>query len=129
MIKVLSVHSSRWTDIFDLQPLFFPADHRFCTDFLFGESLNSQLTSLSGHAMDGNAPLNRNEKIFSSAFDQTQQYIFRAGPMGRFFWLEHTLGFRQNMKEGHACVVYYVQLSLSKQLRENASEEEKSGRR
>ncbi|GME52339.1 Cytochrome p450 family protein [Neofusicoccum parvum] len=109
MFAVLPVNSDGWTNVVDLQVLFFRLTIDAATEFLFGETVGSQLAGLSGSANPG-----RNENKFTYAFDKAQWYLFRAGRFGNNYRLAHTADFRKQVKDVHEFVDYYVQLALQK---------------
>lgn len=130
LFKVLP-HSenSGWTDILDIQPLFFRLTIDTATEFLFGESVESQLGAVADLSTNNNALRTIDEKVFSTAFDQAQQYIFRASRMGVAYRLGHNLDSRRTIKIVHKFVDYYVQLALSAESREKVLEEGSGSRK
>ncbi|OJI87451.1 hypothetical protein ASPTUDRAFT_62106 [Aspergillus tubingensis CBS 134.48] len=76
----LQIDSEGWTAAVDLKPFFFRLTIDAATEFLFGESVMSQLA---------------------------QYDIFRSGRMGRMYRLGHTSDLRKNVQEVHDFVDYY----------------------
>ncbi|GME34878.1 Cytochrome p450 family protein [Neofusicoccum parvum] len=113
MLKVMPVGADGWTSFVNLQQLLFRLTLDTATEFLFGESVNSQLAQVPGYGAKGVG----NEHAFSHAFDEAQWYIFRAGRFGRKYWLAHDAVFRRHIKHVHEFVDFYVKLALDKDLR------------
>lgn len=67
MISAIPAASySNWTETFDLQVLFFRLTLDSATEFLFGDSVNSQTTAMKARAKG------TEEKHFAYAFDRSQ---------------------------------------------------------
>ncbi|RAL03376.1 cytochrome P450 [Aspergillus ibericus CBS 121593] len=109
MIKALQIDSEGWTAAVDLKPFFFRLTIDAATEFLFGESVMSQLGEAVSNDIPNKSLLGRRENRFSSAFDKAQYDIFRSGRMGRMYRLGHTSDLRKNVQEVHDFVDYYVE--------------------
>jgi cytochrome P450 len=96
--------STGWTNEIDLQPLFFNLTLDTATQFLFGESADSQLTLL-GQVKPGRID-------FAKEFDLSQRLVARASRFGDLWWLGHTKELRDSAKLVHEYVDHYVQLAL-----------------
>lgn len=93
-----------WTDLVDLQPLFFRLTLDSATEFLFGESVNSQLEeNQSGSEKDGS---------FASAFDKAQYTLAIGARLGPNYWIVHFPEFHRMVKQVHEYVDYFVQKAL-----------------
>lgn len=99
--------SDGWTELTDLQPLFFRLTLDSATEFLFGESINSQLVDGPDKPEDGE------EFSFAYAFDRSQYILSMAARLGNNYWLVHTPQFHRMVKKVHSLVDYFVQLALS----------------
>lgn len=110
MFNVLSVNPDGWTDVVDLQVLFFRLTIDAATEFLFGESVGSQMAELSRYS-----GATRNENKFTYAFDRAQYLLFQAGRYGDNYWLGHNADFRKQVKVVHEFVDSYVDMALQKQ--------------
>ncbi|KKY14696.1 putative cytochrome p450 family [Diplodia seriata] len=118
MMRALPVNVEGWTDITDIQVLFFRLTLDSATEFLFGESVDSQLASLPnyrGTKGAGDVPPERDERMFAFAFDRAQWHLARAGRFGKNYWIAHTADFKKQCRDVHAFVDYFVQLALSKE--------------
>ncbi|GME22029.1 Cytochrome p450 family protein [Neofusicoccum parvum] len=122
MFKALPVNADGWTDITDIQVLFFRLTIDSATEFLFGESVDSQLNALPNHAAKEDVPPERDERLFAFAFDKAQWHLARAGRFGARYWVAHTADFRKQCRDVHAFVDYFVQLALRKEAREKELE-------
>ncbi|PHH91651.1 hypothetical protein CDD83_10804 [Cordyceps sp. RAO-2017] len=94
-----------WTSLVDLQVLFFRLTLDSATEFLFGESVNSQLGTDVG-ASPGR------DVGFAQAFDRSQNTLSMGARMGGNYWLVHTREFRRMVKAVHDFVDYFVQLAM-----------------
>ena len=89
--------SQGWTPEFDVQPFFYRLTMDSSTEFFFGESSHSLLTSQ-------NSP----EARFVEAFDRGQLMLGHRSSLGAYYWLKTSSEFRQDCKIVHewtdACV-------------------------
>ena len=69
MIQVLFPTPGCWTNPVDLQKLFFRLTLDTATEFLFGNSVNSQLNDIKGASPSKLGNISVNEKAFAAAFD------------------------------------------------------------
>ncbi|KAH6603956.1 cytochrome p450 52a12 [Trichoderma cornu-damae] len=108
-----------WTDLVDLQPLFFRLTLDSATEFLFGESVNSQL--------DEGQPGSDKDASFSYAFDKAQYTLSVGARLGPHYWMIQVPEFHRMVKRVHDFVDYFVQKALtqgaSKKSLENVNEE------
>ncbi|POR37522.1 Cytochrome P450 52A12 [Tolypocladium paradoxum] len=124
LMAVLERHlgSDGWTSLVDLQVLFFRLTFDSATEFLFGESVNSQLgteTSLPGGGQGVG---------FAKAFDSAQHTLSMGARLGSGWWMVHTPRFHRMVREIHAFVDYFVQVAVKKGADgEKTSGEETSG--
>ncbi|KAL1615363.1 hypothetical protein SLS56_011840, partial [Neofusicoccum ribis] len=117
MMKVLPVDGADgWTKTINIQTLFFRLTVDSATEFLFGESIDSQLAALPGYAATKSLPAECDERIFAYAFDKAQWHLSRAVRLGKRYWLGHTPDFKKQCRSVHAFVDYFVQLALNKGL-------------
>ena len=125
MMQALPVDStSGWTAPVDLQVLFFRLTLDSACEFLFGESVGSQLANLPGNvSTTSTSGATHDEKSFAKAFDTSQAYLATRARMMEFHWLYNTSEFRRNCKETHDFVDYFVNLALNKGLKEKQLEE------
>src|ERR1700677_1174325 len=88
MMRVLDLHIGKargWTDTVDLQPIFFNLTLDSATEFLFGESVNSQLGKRPGTERSKHSDID-----FAYAFNRSQMHLAKAARMGDFWWVGHT---------------------------------------
>lgn len=114
MMRVIPVNKDGWTDVINLQPLFFRLTIDSATEFLFGESVDSQLSSLPDY-VSSRAPLAVNEQQFAVSFDKAQFTIATAARLGEGYWLVYDKTFKEHCQRCHTFIDHYVQLALSKQ--------------
>ncbi|KUJ13532.1 cytochrome P450 family protein [Mollisia scopiformis] len=83
LMRVLSVNEKGWTETVDLQPLMFYFTLDTATEFLYGQSVNSQAAiaglESSKNGIDGAA--------FSHHFGAAKHLVDKRGALGKFFWL------------------------------------------
>jgi cytochrome P450 len=114
MMRVMPAKQDGWTDVTDLQPLFFRLTIDSATEFLFGESVDSQLTSLPDYT-SSRGPMAVNEKDFATSFDKAQGTIATATRLGEGYWLVYDKTFKEHCNRCHTFIDHYVQLALSKE--------------
>jgi cytochrome P450 len=121
LLKAISYHqaesSDGWSAAFDIQPLFFRLTLDAATEFLFGESVDSQLAALpdtvlrdSGRRKGDGSCLD--ESLFAGAFDRAQAIIAHAGRFGDLYWLAHTKELKAECKTCFDLVDHFVYRAL-----------------
>lgn len=110
MMTVLNRHlgSDGWTGTVDLQVLFFRLTLDSATEFLFGESVNSQLDQQTDITNSG-----KDDDSFAYAFDRSQYILAIAARLGHNYWLMHTPEFHRMVERVHKFVDYFVQKAMS----------------
>ncbi|KHN97412.1 cytochrome P450 52A12 [Metarhizium album ARSEF 1941] len=110
MMAVLDRHlgSDGWTDTVDLQVLLFRLTLDSATEFLFGESVNSQIDLQNDITNSG-----ADDDSFAYAFDRSQFILAMAARLGNYYWLMHTPEFRRMVDRVHGFVDYFVQKAMS----------------
>ena len=80
---MLAIRPSKdgWTGVTDLQVLFFRLTLDSATEFLFGDSVDSQLDGLPG-AKNSATHTGHDENVFAYAFDRGQWYLARGSRFG-----------------------------------------------
>lgn len=106
-----------WTDLVDLQPLFFRLTLDSATEFLFGESVNSQL--------EVDQPKSDQDVNFAYAFDKAQYTLSIGARLGPNYWMVHLPEFHRMVKSVHEFVDYFVQKALAQGTGEKKVENEK----
>ena len=123
MMRALPVDGTGWTAETDLQVLFFRLTLDSACEFLFGESVDSQLANLPENALlPANGGTSRDEKVFAKAFDQSQRYLATRARLLEKHWLFNPAGFRSSCKATHDFVDYFVNLALNKDFKEKELE-------
>ncbi|KYK56434.1 cytochrome P450 52A12 [Drechmeria coniospora] len=125
MMTVLERHlaADRWTDTVDLSALFFRLTLDSATEFLFGESVNSQLGELSAAAADGSS----GPGGFAEAFDRSQSILAQGARLGNSYWLVHTPELHRMVKRVHDFVDYFVRVAMSRPRDKGASAADDKG--
>ena len=134
MMKHLVPNASGWTDEVDLSPLFFRLTLDSATEFLFGQSVNSQVAALPDDSAE-KRNLERSSDLdwtsFATAYDNAIMAVGQRGRMGELYWLYNPKSFRNDCKAVHKFADYYVNLALSRDIKQAApssiSDEEKGG--
>jgi hypothetical protein len=104
-----------WTPTVDLSPLFFRLTLDSATEFLFGESVGSQLEALPGesrkHATNDSNKLDWT--TFAPSFDSATMALGVRGRLSGKYWLYSPRSFYDRCKEVHKFADYYVNLALT----------------
>ena len=124
MMRALPTGADGWTADVDLQVLFFRLTLDSACEFLFGESVDSQIANLPSNlaAAPSIKDPTKDEKVFAKAFDVSQKYLATRARMLDKHWLVNTAEFRRSCKETHAFVDYFVKLALNKDFKEKELE-------
>jgi hypothetical protein len=112
MMKALPTRADGWTDVIDIQALFFRLTIDSATEFLFGQSVDSQLVNLPGY-LASKSPIDVSEKDFAFAFDKAQACISNASRFGNFYWVAHNKEFKEYCRQ---CHVFIVSQALSSRI-------------
>jgi len=123
MMRALRTGADGWTADIDIQVLFFRLTLDSACEFLFGESVDSQIANLP---INASAPSERDaakdEKVFAKAFDVSQRYLATRARLMDKHWLVNNTEFRSACKDTHAFVDYFVKLALNKDFKEKELE-------
>ncbi len=123
MMRALQAKQDGWTKEVDLQVLFFRLTLDSATEFLLGESVNSQVANLPGEAqLSGAAEPTQDEKVFASAFDAGQRYLAQRARFVDKWWIYNPPGFRTACKQTHDFADHFVRLALNHELKEKVLE-------
>ncbi|TID18758.1 cytochrome P450 [Venturia nashicola] len=110
MRVIPSPNATGWTPTLDLQALFFRLTLDSATEFLFGESLDSQLA----HLKTESGPREDNDgSLFSESFDQATATMATGTRLGAFYWLVQGKAFREAKAQVHKFADYYVRIGLA----------------
>jgi cytochrome P450 len=101
-----------WTQEIDLAPVFFRLTLDSATEFLFGQSVNSQVAALPGYKQDAK-PGELNWTGFAQHFDSGTHTLGVRGRLNELYWLFNPKHFNDSCKEVHKFADYYVNLALT----------------
>ncbi|PVH71768.1 cytochrome P450 [Cadophora sp. DSE1049] len=122
LFRCIPIETSGWTTEIDLGPLFFRLTLDSATEFLFGESVHSQLSALSdGHSSTGGRTYN--SKVLANSFDRGTSALGIRARLGTFFWMYSPQTFKDDCAEVHRFANSCVEKVLTKRASgENAPE-------
>ena len=107
--------TDNWTPTVDLSPLFFRLTLDSATEFLFGESVGSQLEALPGESRKraSDDPNKLDWTTFAPSFDGATMALGVRGRLAEKYWLYSPRSFYDRCKEVHKFADYYVNLALA----------------
>lgn len=111
-----SKQSNNWTDTIDLQVFFFRLTLDSATEFLFGQSVDSQIAHAPGYKKTEGSVADANSLDFATAFDKGQMGLATRARFMDFYWLYSSKEFRDSCKICAKFIDHYVALALSKDL-------------
>ena len=119
-----------WTAPVDLQVLFFRLTIDSACQFLFGESIDSQLLNLpeNVHAAGPRAPKDVDEARFARAFDSAQAWCSTRARAQDLYFLVGGSAFRRDNKIVHDFVDHFVRIALGKRREGVENEKTLSGK-
>src|ERR1700743_3533850 len=95
------VDNGGWTEFIDLVPLFFRLTLDSATEFLFGQSVNSQIAALPGYTEKARKPGELDWTNFAKCFDGGTMALGVRGRLAELYWLYIPKHFNDNCKEVH----------------------------
>lgn len=114
LLKHMPTTSNGWTEKVNLQPLFFRLTLDSATEFLFGESVHSQLTALPGMTSEKvSNPTGLDLIEVSKAFDRATHMLGKRARFAENYWLYHPRQFTEDCKLIHKFADFFVQRALS----------------
>lgn len=116
------MRSDGWTDVVDLQDLFFRLTLDSATEFLLGESADSQLQHIPGYPRARNSADALHNVDFAKAFDKGQAGLATRARFGPLFWVWSSREFRDSIRQCNSFMDHYVRRALNKELRESEKE-------
>ncbi|KFX88634.1 hypothetical protein V495_06553 [Pseudogymnoascus sp. VKM F-4514 (FW-929)] len=116
LMRAIVPNGDGWTKTMDLQVLFFRLTLDSATEFLFGESVDSQLVGLPGHVKDNSRDASQDEDVFATAFDKGQSVLATRARLQGMYWLYSPKDFKKSCTDCHAFIDHFVRLALSKDL-------------
>lgn len=105
-----------WTESVDLVPMFFRLTMDSATEFLFGQSVGSQIAALPGYQSKGKEAGGLDWASFGPAFDSATKCLGERGRLADLYWLYNPQYFKDSCKEVHKFADYYVNLALTTDL-------------
>lgn len=111
-----SLGQDNTTSTVDLSEIFFRLTLDSASEFLFGESVDSQITLMPGY--DGYKKADKQEVDFAFAFDKGQMALATRARFADLYWIMKPKGFKKACDSCHAFIDHFVRLALSKDLNE-----------
>ncbi|KAI9801638.1 MAG: hypothetical protein M1833_002320 [Piccolia ochrophora] len=124
LMNAIPIHDSGWTDMIDVQKLFFRLSIDSATEFLFGESVDSQVTGLRRRESPLEKRCVTDEATFAEAFDLAQKWVAKRFRSQDLHPLCTSADFRKACRHTHDFVDHFVQLALSKDMKQDDIESE-----
>lgn len=127
LMQALDLHTpdgAGWTDEINLLPLFFNLTLDSATEFLFGQSVESQLDGIPGAKLKPKY----SDVNFAYVFDEVLRCLVKAARLGDLYWFGHTRKFIALAKESHRFVDGFVQLALSQGTEEKQGQADDSNK-
>lgn len=105
-----NVNGAGWTGSKDLSPLLFRLTLDSSTEFLFGQSVESQLASLQ----DNNSPKSDDLEwgSFSSSWDTATMEVAKRFRLNSMYYMHNTKKMRDSIKEVHRFAEHFVKKAL-----------------
>lgn len=113
-----------WTNVVDLQVLFFRLTLDSATEFLLGESADSQLQHIPGYSKKRNSAEDMHNIDFAFHFDRSQAGLSARVHLGALYWLYTTSKFRESVRQCNMFMDHYVKRALATNIREKSSEKD-----
>ena len=98
LIKQIKSGQDGWTTEVEIQTLFFRLTIDSATDFLFGESVDSQLADTDPVSSEKSGKKKQDERGFSRAFDNAQGHLAKRFRLADMYWLHNPEDFRDDNK-------------------------------
>ncbi|KKY31212.1 putative cytochrome p450 52a12 [Diaporthe ampelina] len=111
-----------WTNLVDLQVLFFRLTLDSATEFLLGESADSQLQNIPGYSKKLNSAEDIHNIDFAFHFDRGQAGLATRVHFGPFYWIYSSAPFRESVRQCNMFMDHYVKRALSKDGRQKSVE-------
>ncbi|OKL62608.1 Cytochrome P450 52A13 [Talaromyces atroroseus] len=109
-----------WAQPTNLGPLFFRLTIDSATEFLFGQSVESQLQALPG-AMSETNPAH-NWRNLAHHFDDGTNHLAKRARFSDLYWLHNPAEFRKDCEEVHRFADHFVQQALERTIAEEKAE-------
>ncbi|KAG9793281.1 Cytochrome P450 monooxygenase [Exophiala dermatitidis] len=106
LFRHLPVDATGWTAPTDLAPIFFRLTIDSATEFLFGESINSQQAALT---QDGSLPAAFSNTDVAECFDHGITVLGQRARLARLYWLYNPSSFREAIRVVHRFADYCIE--------------------
>ncbi|KAF3768116.1 cytochrome P450 [Cryphonectria parasitica EP155] len=113
-----------WTNVVDLQALFFRLTLDSATEFLLGESADTQLQHIPDYPRSRNSAEALHNVDFAWAFDRGQWALAQRARLGPQYYLYTSREFRKCIRQCNSFMDHYVRRALNKDLRQAEKEVE-----
>lgn len=113
LFSILKPNSDGWVDATELKPLFLRYTLDTATEFLFGQSVESQLSALPGYTPKHDFGI-VDPKTFAAAFEGAQYVCTLKQIFGPLQFLAETPSARRCYRQCHEFIDRFVDLALSK---------------
>jgi cytochrome P450 len=110
MLQALPTQDGTWSEPIDLQPLLLRFSMDSASEFLFGQSTNTQLSALSAEA----SVKNFEDTAFVENFEACQRRIMMAMLLNEFYGLIQTKGFVEQCRQCHRYIDKFVRQALTR---------------
>lgn len=120
LMHVKPDQASGWTGAINLGPLFFRLTIDSATEFLFGQSVQSQLQALPG-GMSGD-PNAYNWRNLAQHFDNGTHHLGQRGRLAQLYRLHNPREFHEDCREVHAFADHFVKQALERTAAEEKAE-------
>jgi cytochrome P450 len=110
MLQAFPTKDGAWSEVIDLQPLFLRLAMDSASEFLFGQSTNTQLSAQSEEASVKNAE----DTAFVETFEACQHRIMMAMLLNEFYSIIETKSFMDKCRLCHQYIDKFVHIALSR---------------
>ena len=110
LMAVGKANHNGWSRTVDIQTLFFRLTLDSATEFLFGQSVDSQLNGISG--LKGRTDIA--DSTFAQHFDSASRHLAKSFRYADLYWLHNPAEFKNDNKIVNDFAEYYVKLGLEK---------------
>lgn len=110
MLQAMPTKADAWSEVIDLQPLFLRFSMDSSSEFLFGQSTDTQLSALSDEASIKNV----DDTEFVEAFEACQRRIMMAMLLNEFYNLIQTKSFVDKCRRCHRYIDKFVRQALTR---------------
>lgn len=98
LLKALPIQEDGWTPLVNLQQFFFRFTIDSASEFLFGQSLDTQLAAIPGASTNRIDDPRVNEAEFGAAFDRAQARMADQFRLGDMYWLYYSAELNRDTK-------------------------------